>query len=244
MNTKADNINKEKLPVHIAVIMDGNGRWAEKHGKERIFGHQNGVTPVREVAEACAELGVKYLTLYTFSKENWNRPDKEVNALMQMLVATIANEEKTLMDNGIRFHTIGDRNGLADDVCKALDELADKTSDNSRMTLVLALNYSSRWEITEAVKAIASDVKDNIIGIGEINTDMINSYLTTKDIPDPDLLIRTSGELRLSNYLLWQIAYTELYFTDVLWPDFTKDDLYDAIIDYQKRSRRFGKITE
>ena len=243
MNSLKDAINKNNLPSHIAIIMDGNGRWAKKQNKERIYGHQNGVTAVRNVCEAGAELGIKYLTLYTFSKENWNRPKEEVEALMNMLVVTIGNEEKTLMDNNIRLQTIGDTEELSDDTKNALFALIEKTSRNSGMTLVLALNYSSRWEITQAVKKAAGDAIKGIINVNDINEEVFSSYLTTKDMPDPDLLIRTSGELRISNYLLWQIAYSELYFTDVLWPDYSKEDLYKAIIDYQNRERRFGKTS-
>lgn len=243
MENLKDKIITERLPKHIAIIMDGNGRWAKKQGKERIFGHQNGVTAVRNTCEACAELGVQYLTLYTFSKENWQRPKEEVDALMHMLVVTIGNEEKTLMDNNIRLQTIGDTNELATETKEALYKLIEKTKNNNRMTLILALNYSSRWEITEAVKQIAEDIKQNKLQTNEINEKIISSYLCTKDYPDPDLMIRTSGELRISNYLLWQLAYSELYFTDVLWPDFCKDDLYKAIIDYQNRERRFGKTS-
>ena len=243
MNSLKDAINKNNLPSHIAIIMDGNGRWAKKQNKERIYGHQNGVTAVRNVCEAGAELGIKYLTLYTFSKENWNRPKEEVEALMNMLVVTIGNEEKTLMDNNIRLQTIGDTEELSDDTKNALFALIEKTSRNSGMTLVLALNYSSRWEITQAVKKAAGDAIKGIINVNDINEEVFSSYLTTKDMPDPDLLIRTSGELRISNYLLWQIAYSELYFTDVLWPDYSKEDLYKAIIDYQNRERRFRKTS-
>ncbi|MBO6117263.1 MAG: isoprenyl transferase [Bacteroidales bacterium] len=243
MNSLKDAINKNNLPSHIAIIMDGNGRWAKKQNKERIYGHQNGVTAVRNVCEAGAELGIKYLTLYTFSKENWNRPKEEVDALMNMLVVTIGNEEKTLMDNNIRLKTIGDTEELSDDTKNALFALIEKTSRNSGMTLVLALNYSSRWEITQAVKKAAGDAVKGIINVNDINEEVFSSYLTTKDMPDPDLLIRTSGELRISNYLLWQIAYSELYFTDVLWPDYSKEDLYKAIVDYQNRERRFGKTS-
>ncbi len=237
-------INKDKLPKHIAIIMDGNGRWAKKQGKQRIFGHQNGVSAVRNVCEACAELGVNFLTLYTFSKENWNRPQQEVEALMHMLVTTIANEEKTLMDNNIRLQTIGDDGQLPKDTRQALDYIKQKTLHNNRMSLVLALNYSSRWEIVQATKHIAQRVLNKEISIDDIDQQMFAQALTTKDMPDVDLLIRTSGEIRISNYLLWQIAYSELYFTDVLWPDFSKEDLYKAIVDYQHRERRYGKTSE
>ena len=237
-------INKDNLPKHISVIMDGNGRWAKKQGKERIFGHQNGINSVRNICEACAELGIKLLTLYTFSKENWKRPKSEVDALMNMLVVTIGNEEKTLMDNNIKLETIGDYAELSQKTQDALNEIKQKTKNNSGMTLVLALNYSSRWEIVEATKHIANLVKNNKLSVEDIDENIFAKSLQTKDMDDVDLLIRTSGELRISNYLLWQIAYSELYFTDVLWPDFSKQDLYKAIVDYQHRERRFGKISE
>ena len=239
-----ENIDKNNLPKHIAIIMDGNGRWAKKQGKERIYGHQNGVQSVRNVCEACAELGVEYLTLYTFSKENWNRPKEEVEALMKMLVYTIAQEEKTLMDNGVKLDTIGDTMELSEETRDALLGMIEKTKDNKRMTLVLALNYSARWEIVEMVKQIASKIKADEIKQEEIDETLVSNHLTTKGMPDVDLLVRTSGEYRISNYLLWQIAYAELYFTDVLWPDFTKEELYKAIYDYQHRERRFGKTSE
>ena len=243
-NDLKQRIQKDRLPKHIAIIMDGNGRWAKKQNKERVFGHQNGVNAVRNVCEAGAELGVQYLTLYTFSKENWNRPKEEVEALMKMLTATISSEEKTLMDNGIKLITIGDLSELNPDIQKALNKIIEITKNNKRMTLILALNYSSRWEITKAVKDMVKDAKDNKIKDEDINEELFSSSLTTGNIPDPDLLIRTSGEYRISNYLLWQIAYSELYFTDVLWPDYTKADLYEAILDYQGRERRFGKTSE
>ncbi len=237
-------IVREKLPKHIAVIMDGNGRWAKQRGEERVFGHKNGVNAVRQVTEACAELGVEYLTLYTFSTENWNRPKEEIDALMAMLVTTIAAEERTLMENNIRLECIGDVSQIAEDTRAALFECMDKTKNNTRMVLILALNYSSRWEITEMVKKVAKKAKDNEVLIQEIDQDYISSQLSTANYPDPDLLIRTSGEYRLSNYLLWQLAYAELYFTKTLWPDFTKECLYEAIVDYQSRERRFGKTSE
>ncbi len=242
-NNLKQRINKERLPKHIAIIMDGNGRWAKKQNKERIFGHQNGITSVRNVCEAGAELGIEYMTLYTFSKENWNRPKEEVDALMNMLVVTIQNEEKTLMDNNIRFQTIGDTMALSEEVRNAMLDMINKTKNNTGMNLVLALNYSSRWEIIEAVKNIAKECKKGGLNIEDINDELFSQHLTTKDMPDPDLLIRTSGEERISNYLLWQIAYSELYFTDVLWPDYKKADLYEAIINYQSRERRFGKTS-
>ncbi|MFZ1752080.1 MAG: isoprenyl transferase [Saprospiraceae bacterium] len=244
MPTLKDSINLNKLPSHIAIIMDGNGRWAKTHGKPRVFGHKSGVTAVREVTEAAAELGVKYLTLYAFSTENWARPALEVNALMSLLVETVKSEMETLNKNNIKLYAIGNISGLPENTKKALLDGIEKTKDNTRMTLVLALNYSSRWEIVEAAKNLATKVKSGLINIEDINADTFSDSLTTKDIPDPELLIRTSGEHRISNYLLWQAAYAELYFTPLLWPDFRKDDLYIAIIDYQNRERRFGKISE
>lgn len=238
------SINLENLPKHIAVIMDGNGRWAKQRQKERIFGHQNGVNAVREVTEGCAELGVEYLTLYTFSTENWNRPKEEVDALMAMLVDTIAKEEKTLMDNDIKLEYIGDISQIATETQNALKNTIYNTRNNKRMTLILALNYSSRWEITEMVKTIAEKVKNNDLNTEDICQDVISKNLCTANYPDPDLLIRTSGEYRLSNYLLWQLAYAELFFTPTLWPDFNKEGLYEAIISYQSRERRFGKTSE
>ena len=234
-------INKNNLPVHIAVIMDGNGRWAQKQNQERIFGHQHGIPAVRNICEACAETGIKYLTLYTFSKENWGRPKQEVDMLMQLLAQTMLNEEKTLTDNNIRFQTIGDTDQLNPELQNSLNYLKQITQQNTRMTLYLALNYSSRWEMVNAVKNIALAVKENRMSVDGIDEQTISNSLLTSGMPDPDLLIRTSGELRISNFLLWQIAYSELYFTDVLWPDFSKEDLYKAVIDYQKRQRRFGK---
>lgn len=239
-----ERIDRERLPKHIAIIMDGNGRWAKKQGKMRIFGHEHGVIPVRETAEAAAELGVKYVTLYAFSKENWNRPKYEVDALMSLLVKTINKEIKTLQDNDIRLQTIGDIASLPDKTQKQLQQAIDDTANNKRMTLVLALSYGSRWEIVEACKQIAQKVKNSEILIEDINQELMSSNMNTAEMPDPELLIRTSGELRISNFLLWQIAYTELVFTDKLWPDFRKDDLYEAILDFQNRERRFGKTSE
>lgn len=234
-------INLSKLPEHIAIIMDGNGRWAKQKGEHRVFGHQNGVTSVREVTEACAELGVKYLTLYAFSTENWNRPKEEVNALMSLLVKTINMELKTLMENGIRLKAIGDIESLPADCVNELNAAISKTANNTNTTLILALSYSSKWEIVNAIKNIAQKVKSNNLSVNEINESLIDQYLSTHDIPDPELMIRTSGEHRISNFLLWQLAYAELYFTDVLWPDFNKENLYEAIVNYQGRERRFGK---
>lgn len=233
-------IDKNKLPKHIAITMDGNGRWAKSKGKLRIFGHKNGVKSVRDTVEGAAEIGIEFLTLYAFSSENWNRPEREVNALMTLLVSAINKETKTLMDNNIRLSTIGDINKLPIKAQKELQEAIIKTKDNTRMTLVLALSYSGRGEIINAVQNIIKDGKKP----EEINEDTFQQYLTTKSVPDPELLIRTSGEYRISNFLLWQIAYSELYFTETLWPDFRRADLYKAILNYQSRERRFGKTTE
>jgi undecaprenyl diphosphate synthase len=235
-----EGIDKNKLPKHIAITMDGNGRWAKTKGKLRIFGHKNGVKAVRDTVEGAAKIGIKFLTLYAFSSENWNRPEKEVNALMTLLVSAINKETKTLMNNNIRLCTIGDINKLPSNAQKELQEAITKTNDNTRMTLVLALSYSGRGEIINAVQNIIKDGKKP----EEINEDTFQQYLTTKSVPDPELLIRTSGEYRISNFLLWQIAYSELYFTDTLWPDFRRADLYKAILNYQNRERRFGKTTE
>jgi len=239
-----EKIIPEKLPKHVAIIMDGNGRWAKKRGAMRIFGHQHGVTAVRETVEAAAEIGIKYLTLYAFSTENWNRPKFEVDALMELLVKTINKETKTLNKNNIRLVAIGDIESLHKDCYDELMKTIQSTENNSHMTLVLALSYSSKWEITEAVKKIATRIKNDELAIEEINQDTITSSLSTGDFPDPELLIRTSGEYRISNFLLWQLAYSELYFTPVLWPDFRKEDFYSAILNYQERERRFGLTSE
>lgn len=238
------HIDMQRLPQHIAVIMDGNGRWAKKIGKLRIFGHQSGVNSVREVSEACAELGVKVLTLYAFSTENWNRPRQEVTALMTLLVKTIKKETKTLMKNGIRLDSIGDKRLLPPDCIDELNEAIETTKNNDRMTLILALSYSSKWDIVNSVKQIARSIKNNEIDVEDINEELITNSLTTHKYPHPDLMIRTSGEMRISNFLLWELAYSELYFTDVLWPDFKKEDLYEAIVSYQQRERRYGKTSE
>ena len=238
------SINKDNLPQHIAIIMDGNGRWAKEKGKLRVFGHQNGVKAVRDTVESAAELGIKHLTLYAFSTENWNRPKFEVNALMELLVSTINKETKTLMDNNIRLNAIGDLKQLPGTCLRELKEAMTKTEGNTRMTLHLALSYSSKWEITNAIKQIAQKVKTNELAPEDITDALIDENLMTNGIPDPELLIRTSGEHRVSNFLLWQIAYAELYFTEKLWPDFRKEDLYEAILDYQSRERRFGKTSE
>jgi undecaprenyl diphosphate synthase len=239
-----DKINTDKLPQHIAIIMDGNGRWAKQRGEVRTFGHENGVIAVKETVEAAAELGIPYLTLFAFSTENWNRPKEEVDALMHLLVKTINNETRTLNKNNIRLSAIGDLKSLHQECYNELMEAISKTKQNNRMTLVLALSYSARWEIANAAKMIAEQLNENKIKPEDITQDLFESYLTTADIPEPSLLIRTSGEYRISNFLLWQIAYSELYFTPKLWPDFRKDDLYEAIIDYQNRERRFGMISE
>ena len=234
----------DKLPRHIAIIMDGNGRWAKKHGKPRVFGHRNGVKAVRETAEAAAELGIEYLTLYAFSTENWKRPKMEVNALMTLLVETIQNEVDTLNKNNIKLRAIGDIAKLPQKSFKALQRGMESTKDNQRMTLILALNYSAKWEILEAARLLAEQAQAGLIQASAIDDKIFSNALSTKGIPDPELLIRTSGETRISNFLLWQIAYSELYFTPTLWPDFKKEHLYQAIIDFQHRERRFGKISE
>lgn len=239
-----EQIDKDKLPQHVAVIMDGNGRWAKEKGKLRVFGHQNGVVAVRDTVEGAVELGIKYLTLYAFSTENWNRPKLEVMALMELLVSTISKETKTLMDNGVRLNAIGNLYSLPEKCRKQLMEAIKKTSLNTNCTLTLALSYSSRWEITDAAKRIAVKVRDGELKAEEITEDVFGAHLNTAGIPDPELMIRTSGEHRISNYLLWQIAYAELYFTSKLWPDFRRQDLFEAVLDYQKRERRFGMTSE
>lgn len=239
-----DQINLEKLPKHIAIIMDGNGRWAKKHGRPRIFGHRNGVKAVRETTEAAAEIGIEYVTLYAFSTENWNRPAFEVNALMALLVDTLGKEIETLNKNNIRLKAIGDLAKLPKSTHNALLKGMERTKDNSRMTLVLALNYSGKWEILDAAKKIARKVKAEGIDPDKLTENDFADALNTSGIPDPELLVRTSGETRLSNFLLWQLAYAEFYFTPTFWPDFSKEDLYKAIIDYQNRERRFGKTSE
>lgn len=239
-----EHIDTSNLPRHIAVIMDGNGRWAKKKGAARIFGHQSAITAVREVTEGCAELGVQYLTLYAFSTENWSRPKREVNGLMRLLVSTLKKEIHTLQENNVRLRTIGQTETLPGSCQEELMEAMDQTRDNDGLQLILALSYSGRWELTEAIKAIASKVKDGIVDPASINQEMIGNNLQTNKFPDPELLIRTSGEMRVSNFLLWQIAYTEIYITEKLWPDFRREDLYEAIISYQKRERRFGRISE
>lgn len=244
MDTLKDKIIIDRLPRHIAVIMDGNGRWAKEQGKMRVFGHQHGVDAVRNITEACAELGVEYLTLYAFSTENWNRSSFEVDALMTLLTQALKTEVKTLNDNNIRLDAVGDLTRLPKLQYNALMSAIDNTKDNTRMTLTLCLSYSGRWELTETVKKIAGKVKNGELNPEDINEKMVSDNLATSYMPDPELLIRTSGEIRISNFLLWQLAYSELYFTKKYWPDFSKEDLYEAIIDYQSRERRFGKTSE
>jgi undecaprenyl diphosphate synthase len=239
-----EQLDKEKLPRHVAIIMDGNGRWAKRRGNARVFGHKHGVKAVREVTEAAAELGMKFLTLYAFSTENWNRPKNEVDALMSLLVSTIASETKTLMDNNVKLKFIGCKEALPKSVREKLSVCIEETKDNDGLTLVLALSYSSRWEIIEGVKKVATDVRDGKLDPSKINSDIFSQYLETAEMPDPELLIRTSGELRISNFLLWQIAYSELYFCNVLWPDFRKEHFFKALLDYQGRERRFGKVSD
>ena len=233
-----------RLPAHIAIIMDGNGRWAKEKGEDRLYGHLHGVESVRNIVEGAAELGIKYLTLYAFSTENWDRPQYEVSGLMELLVDTIHNEVPTLNKNNIKLHVIGDVDMLPDAAKHELQEALNETAQNTGLNLIMALSYSSRWEIANAIKKIAIDVKQDILQLEDINQDTIKGYLTTKSFPDPELMIRTSGEYRISNFLLYQLAYAELYFTNTLWPDFRKENLYAAILDYQSRERRFGKTGE
>ncbi|SFB68861.1 undecaprenyl diphosphate synthase [Zunongwangia mangrovi] len=243
MNFK-ENLNLTKLPSHIAVIMDGNGRWAKKQGFLRAVGHNEGVKSVRDVVEGSAEIGIKFLTLYAFSTENWNRPKLEVDALMKILVSSLKKEIKTLQNNNIKLTAIGNIENLPKKAKRELLDVIDKTKDNAKMTLILALSYGSREEMTSAFKVLANKVKDGTLQPNEINDSLISKSLYTKDIPDVDLMIRTSGEQRISNFLLWQMAYAELYFTNILWPDFRKENLYEAIYNYQNRERRFGKTSE
>jgi len=237
-------INKDKTPDHVAIIMDGNGRWAQQQGHDRLFGHNFGVESVREVLKAAQEINVKYLTLYAFSTENWNRPKMEVDGLMDLLVRTISNEVDELNESDVIISGIGDLEGLPDSCRNELNAAYEKTKNNKGVNLILALNYSARWELIEANKKIAAKVQLGLLKIEDITDEVVSNELTTKGIPDPELLIRTSGELRISNFLLWQIAYAELYFTDKLWPDFKKEDFYEAILDYQSRERRFGMVSE
>jgi undecaprenyl diphosphate synthase len=239
-----DLIDKQKLPKHVAIIMDGNGRWAKERGKDRLFGHQHGVLSVRDVVEGSAEIGIQYLTLYAFSTENWNRPESEVNGLMELLVSTIKKEAETLKKNGVRLYVIGDMESLPDYCVQELHEAMEITAGNDRLNLILALSYSSKWEITHATKKIAQKVKDNVLDIADINEEVFKQHLATAPFPDPELMIRTSGEHRISNFLLYQLAYAELYFTHTHWPDFRKENFFEAVLNYQNRERRFGKISE
>jgi len=239
-----EKIDKNRLPRHVAIIMDGNGRWAKAKGKDRSFGHQEGVVSVRKIMDAVTQLGLKYLTLYTFSTENWNRPEEEVQALMSLLVSAIHRETPDMMKKNVRLTAIGDLSRLREDAYNTLQECIDTTSANTGTTLVLALSYSSRWEITTAVRQLAQEVLEQKINPNDITEAMVSDHLTTKDIPDPDLLIRTGGEKRISNFLLWQLSYAEFFFTDVFWPDFREEELYEAILYYQQRERRFGKTSE
>jgi undecaprenyl diphosphate synthase len=242
--TEIADIQKHKLPKHVAIIMDGNGRWAKNQGKPRVFGHRNGVNSVQLVVEAAAEIGIKVLTLYTFSTENWNRPKSEIDILMSILVKSLRKELKTLTKNNIKLQTVGKIDILPQKVVKELNEVIDKTKNNTRLTLNLALNYGAREEIVNAIKIISKKVVNKTFSVEEINENIINNHLYTVTLPDVDFLIRTSGEKRISNFLLWQIAYAELYFTDVLWPDFKKEHFFQAIKEYQKRERRFGKTSD
>jgi len=239
-----NQIDKERVPKHIAVIMDGNGRWAKQRNLDRTYGHKEGEHAVRRAVEGASKAKVDYLTLYAFSTENWKRPKEEIDALMALMIQAVANQTSDLVENNVRVKVIGDVKRLPSDTEKALDYCLETTSVCTGTILVLALSYSSKWEITEAIKNIANEVKAGKIEADNINEELVSSYMTTKDFPDPDLLIRTGGEMRISNFLLWQIAYSELYFTDELWPDFNEESLYKAIVDYQKRERRFGKISE
>ncbi|MCZ2458552.1 MAG: isoprenyl transferase [Chitinophagales bacterium] len=244
MSQLLDKIDKEHLPRHIAIIMDGNGRWAKEHGQDRLFGHVHGVESVRNIVEGCAELGIGYLTLYAFSTENWDRPEYEVVGLMELLVNTIRDEAETLHKNNIKLHVIGDMSMLPEYARNELKEALEITKDNTGLNLIMALSYSGRWELLNAVKNIAYEVKKGKLEIENIDQDTLQQYLCTSGFPDPELMIRTSGEYRISNFLLYQLAYAELYFTNVRWPDFRKENLYEAIIDFQNRERRFGKISE
>ncbi|MGO4772148.1 isoprenyl transferase [Flavobacterium sp. W22_SRS_FK3] len=239
-----ESIDNTKLPRHLAIIMDGNGRWAKQQGFLRAFGHENGTKSVKETIKTCAKLGIEFLTLYAFSTENWNRPKLEVEALMKLLINSLRKELTTLQENNIRLNAIGNLDKLPKNAQKELMDVIEKTKNNTRLTLTLALSYGSREELINAVRIISDKVKNNIISLDTIDDSIINEHLYTQNLPDVDLLIRTSGEHRISNFLLWQIAYAELYFTDVLWPDFKEQDLYEAIISYQKRERRFGKTSE
>src|SRR5690606_12697983 len=239
-----ETIDKTRLPRHVAIIMDGNGRWAKEQGKLRVFGHKNGVVAVRDTVEGAVEIGVEYLTLYAFSTENWNRPKLEVSALMELLVNTINKETKTLMDNGVRLNAIGDLDKLPPKCRRHLREAIEKTAGNQRCTLTLALSYSARWEITQAARQLAEKVRQGALHPDDIDENLFAQHLETHDMPDPELMIRTSGEQRISNYLLWQLAYAELYFTNKMWPEFRRTDLFEALLAYQRRERRFGLTSE
>lgn len=243
MTDLIENIIPEKIPKHIAIIMDGNGRWANEKGQARLFGHVSGVESVRETVKTGIELGVSYLTLYAFSTENWKRPKEEVDGIMDLLITSIANEIEEFNKNGVRLLTIGEINDLPKQCAKSLNNAIELTKENSKLTLILALNYSAKWEINQALKKIAIAVKKDDIAISEITEELIHQYLYTNSIPDPELLIRTGGEYRISNFLLWQIAYSELYFTEIQWPDFRRENLVLAIIEYQNRERRFGMLS-
>ena len=239
-----EQIDKNRMPQHVAIIMDGNGRWAKAKGLDRSFGHQEGVVSVRKIVETANDLGIRYLTMYTFSTENWNRPESEVLGLMEILSSALKNNISKIMKNNVRLVMIGDRSRLSELTIKNMEEAEDMTKDNTGLTLILAISYSSRWEIVDAVKQIAHKVKIGEICAEEIDERIFSDHLTTRNVPDPDLLIRTSGELRISNFLMWQLSYSELYFTDICWPEFKKEEFYQAILDYQMRERRFGKTSE
>ncbi|MDR1719146.1 MAG: isoprenyl transferase [Dysgonamonadaceae bacterium] len=239
--TLKEQIKLSSVPVHVAIIMDGNGRWAQKQGKDRFWGHQEGIVSVRKVVEAAVAIGIKYLTLYTFSMENWKRPQAEVNALMDLMITAIRRETPDLIENNVKLQMIGDISRLPEVTRKNLENSLKETAANTGLTLILALSYSSRWELTEAARQIAREVAQGILTIEDINESAISSHLETRNIPDPDLLIRTGGEFRISNFMMWQLSYSELYFTEVFWPAFREENLYEAVLDYQRRERRFGK---
>ncbi len=239
-----EEVKNSKLPQHIAIIMDGNGRWARQRGEPRVFGHRYGVKAVREVIEAAAEAGIKYLSLYAFSTENWGRPDEEVTALMSLMIQSLNDETENLLKNNIRLKVIGDTERLKSDVRDRLDDTIERTADCTGLTVIVAISYSARWEIAHAAKKIGEEIEAGKINSSTVNEELFAEYLTTRNIPDPELMIRTSGEQRISNFLLWQLAYTELYFSEILWPDFGKEDLYRAILSYQNRERRFGKTSD
>ena len=239
-----EQIDINRLPEHIAIIMDGNGRWAKNQGKFRVFGHESGVLSVKDIVEGCVDIGIKYLTVYAFSTENWNRPVEEVNALMELLISTINQEAETLNKNNVRLNAIGDLNSLPQKCIEDLANVMEITNKNTKCTLTLALSYSAKWEIVAAAKKLVKLAEENKLTVDDVNEEIFAAQLTTTNMPDPELMIRTSGEHRISNFLLWQMAYTELYFTETLWPDFRREHLFEAIVDYQKRERRFGKISE